>query len=499
MVAAAICAVAFALGLIFHEPLSETGFLTFFPVLFLAAWWGGRGPGLLATALGTLAGIYLFQEPFSVMLTSYEPLLETTLFALTGVLIALLSGQLHAARQDAEEREALATGLQTELGAILSTVADGIAATNADGRILYANDATARLFGLAGSPELIGLSLRDLFERVTVENEAGQHQSWSKLPFEAALANGVAAQSLVLLKGQDDSDRWVVFSVQPVVKGAGQAEMMIVVMADISSIKRAEQEHDTWMQALAHDLKSPLAAVRMSVQLGLRRLKHGNNTAAAEALTMGVASSDRLANMIDQLTDLARLRIHGALDLNLAPCDVVALAREAVRGAATTSPLHQVQLDCALAEIRIVADAERLRRVFENLLGNAIKYSPSGGPVEVKVYPEGDQVVVSISDTGIGIASEDLGRVFERFRRGGNVGAVEGSGLGLSFCQSAIAAHGGQLAIDSTVGLGTTVTVRLPVAPPEAVESAPLAAADGHPVSASHEQESTPTKRSWGE
>ena len=328
VVATAICAAVFALDLLFHEPLSETGFLTFFPVVFLAAWWGGRGPGLFATALGTLAGEYLFQAPaFSLSVASWKDLLEVTLFAITGVVIALLAGQLHAALEDAEELEAVALERQRQLDTILSSVADGIAAMDASGRILFANDALAKLFGMQSAQECIGLRLRDLFQRVTVEDEAGQYQSWSELPFERALATGSAVQAVIRVKNPDESDHWVVVvSKQPVIGPAGQMEMMIVAMADISSIQRAEQERDSWMQALAHDLKSPLTAALVSAQLGLRHLTYGNTTAARAALEHVVQNTGRLSGMIKQLSDLTRQRTHGTLDLRVEPCDIVALA-----------------------------------------------------------------------------------------------------------------------------------------------------------------------------
>lgn len=143
--------------------------------------------------------------------------------------------------------------------------------------------------------------------------------------------------------------------------------------------------------------------------------------------------------MIKQLSDLVRHRTHGTLDLHVEPFDLVALAHGAVQEACASTSAHEVHLKSNSAEIRIVADAERLRRVFDNLLGNAIKYSPAGGHIGSRWS-----------------------------------GAIAGSGLGLSFCQSAISAHGGQLIVDSTHGVGTTVTVYLPLAP---VGTAPL---NGH-------------------
>jgi signal transduction histidine kinase len=113
-------------------------------------------------------------------------------------------------------------------------------------------------------------------------------------------------------------------------------------------------------------------------------------------------------------------------------------------------------------------DADRLTRVLENLVANAIKYSPPGSNVVVRVdreeAPDGPVAVLSITDHGVGIPADDLPHIFERFRRGGNVaGRIAGSGLGLWGSQQIVAQHGGTIAIDSTEGKGTIVTVRLPL------------------------------------
>ena len=113
-------------------------------------------------------------------------------------------------------------------------------------------------------------------------------------------------------------------------------------------------------------------------------------------------------------------------------------------------------------------DADRLTRVLENLVANAIKYSPAGSVVVVRIdreeMPDGPVAVLSITDQGVGIPADDLPHIFERFRRGGNVAdRIAGSGLGLWGSQRIVAQHGGTIAIDSTEGQGTTVTVRLPL------------------------------------
>jgi signal transduction histidine kinase len=135
------------------------------------------------------------------------------------------------------------------------------------------------------------------------------------------------------------------------------------------------------------------------------------------------------------------------------------------QAAAAGHPLH---LESSVHDLVGLWDADRLTRVLENLVANAIKYSPAGSEVAVRVdreeTPGGPLAVLSIADQGVGIPAADLPHIFERFRRGGNVaGRIAGSGLGLWGSQRIVAQHGGTIAIDSTEGKGTTVTVRLPL------------------------------------
>lgn len=137
-------------------------------------------------------------------------------------------------------------------------------------------------------------------------------------------------------------------------------------------------------------------------------------------------------------------------------------------------------------------DADRLTRVLENLVANAVKYSPTGSSVVVRIdreeAPGGPVAVLSIADQGVGIPTDDLPHIFERFRRGGNVaGRIAGSGLGLWGSQRIVAQHGGTIAIDSTEGQGTIVTVRLPLEfndempndpPPAPIETSAARSAD---------------------
>jgi len=171
--------------------------------------------------------------------------------------------------------------------------------------------------------------------------------------------------------------------------------------------------------------------------------------------------------MLNELLDVVRLRGGQALSLQPAPCDLVALAREVVAQHQPRSEHHTLTLVSDEAALVGEWDSERLERVLGNLVGNAIKYSPQGGPVTVRVLCEGEPptAVVSVEDQGLGIPAADLPYVFTYFRRGRNVPAdVRGSGVGLASARQLVEQHGGTITVESEEGRGSRFTVRLPLA-----------------------------------
>jgi signal transduction histidine kinase len=186
-----------------------------------------------------------------------------------------------------------------------------------------------------------------------------------------------------------------------------------------------------------------------------------------------------MGQQLDELLDAARLEAGQPLELRRAPTDAVALARRVAAEQQATTERHRVRVETALSELTGAWDAVRLGRVLDNLLANAIKYSPAGGEVVVTVAREDDPAgedgavgawaVLAVTDLGLGIPAADLPRIFERFRRAGNVaGRIGGTGIGLASARQLVEQHGGALTAESVEGAGSTFTVRLPLAGPGA-------------------------------
>jgi signal transduction histidine kinase len=246
----------------------------------------------------------------------------------------------------------------------------------------------------------------------------------------------------------------------------------VAALQDITPIKELERQKDAFLAAASHDLKNPLAIVKAQAQLLMRRARRSDNPDTS-AMVDGLRSIDqatrRLAGMVNELLDVARVQMGRPIELDPRPMDLASLAREAAADIQLSTDRHEIVVDGAQEAIAGSWDRERVERVLVNLLTNAIKYTPEGGRVVLSLGREsvGDQewALLSVRDTGIGIPASDIPHVFERFYRGSNVvGRIEGAGIGLSGAGQIVEKHGGRIEVESVEGQGTTFTVRLPIA-----------------------------------
>jgi signal transduction histidine kinase len=231
---------------------------------------------------------------------------------------------------------------------------------------------------------------------------------------------------------------------------------------------------DTFLATISHDLKNPLATIGAQAQL-LRRLAASAEDSAQdrERLRAGIAriesTVERMTRMIDGLLDVTRLELGGRFELQRTSVDLVEVTRRVVAEHQERAPRHRIQV-AGEATLTGNWDLARIERALDNLVGNAVKYSPDGGIITVLCVRERDELdewaILSVRDHGVGIPASDLGSVFERFHRAGNVGQISGTGIGLAMIHDVIGLHGGTIDVESTEGVGSTFTVRLPVGLP---------------------------------
>ena len=246
-----------------------------------------------------------------------------------------------------------------------------------------------------------------------------------------------------------------------------------------------------FLSMASHELRTPLTAVSGFIQVAKRRMQrateHGGEVdwkteaaKATETLELAQRQSRRLARLVDELLDVSRLQL-GRVELHVAELDLVPALREIVDRMRLLTSTHEFDVDSQLERATIRADADRIDQVFENLIGNAVKYSPAGSRIGVTMDRVGGDVHVAISDQGIGIERDELDRIFNIFYRSPDprAGHVGGLGLGLYISREIVTRHGGRLWAESA-SAGSIFHVSLPLAPvsPEAATS-PAAATRG--------------------
>ncbi len=228
------------------------------------------------------------------------------------------------------------------------------------------------------------------------------------------------------------------------------------VTRDLSETKRIEQAQRSFFRAFNHDFRAPVTALKGFAEL----LRTAGDVQREVLIDRLERNADRLLDMTQQLINYAQLRSN-VTDLEPEPLAVTELVRETVADMGSVMDTSRISVeDTADA---VLADRGSMERVLGNLLGNAVKYSPQG-PITIGAETHGDRVQIAVSDHGRGIAPEDLEVIFNEFERGRLAKADGGTGLGLASVKSIITQQHGRVWIDSTVGLGTTVTVELPAA-----------------------------------
>lgn len=251
-----------------------------------------------------------------------------------------------------------------------------------------------------------------------------------------------------------------------------EAEPAALVMhQDVTALKEAEQLKDEFISIAAHELRTPLAILKGFVQTLLSQTARGKGSKLSEWQQKSLQgidlATDRLVDLAEDLLDVTRLQA-GRLELQPEPADLVALARRVLARRQLTTERHTLTLVTALEHVVVYADPRRMEQVLSNLVGNAIKYSPEGGAIEVTIRAEHEthEALLSVCDQGIGIPLREQAQVFERFVRAGNAQAygIRGTGLGLYLCRELIEEHGGRIWLESAVGQGSTFFVALPLA-----------------------------------
>jgi cell cycle sensor histidine kinase DivJ len=454
-----------------------------------AALFGSRGfmlragwiaVGALLAAIG-LHGLGLFAET-RLWTGEAMPLLAMSALAQALVVTAVLLRRRHA-----EEREHRISDARSQL--LLDHVGDLVTWHDAGGAVVFANAAARTLAG-ADPRELLG---RGLFDRVHI---ADRPLFLKALSDAAHGEEGVTAcfRTLFVPRDADGEARlpvslWLEMQACRVA-GAAAADgaAVVCVMRDVTERRAAEETRERghaealrandikgqFLATVSHELRTPLnAIIGFSEMLSAEDNGWLDAQKRLEYARIIHASGHHLLDVVNTLLDISKIE-SGAMTIEREPLDLAAMAQDCCTLMALRAETGGIALERVVGPglPALEGDRRALKQVVLNLLSNAIKFTPAGGRVTLAVVRDGDTIDLSVSDTGIGIAAADLPRLGDPFfqAKGAYDRTHEGTGLGLSVVRGLVGLHGGRLTVESAPGIGTRVSVRLPVGGTEGVE-----------------------------
>ncbi|MCU7722862.1 ATP-binding protein [Actinoplanes sp. KI2] len=254
----------------------------------------------------------------------------------------------------------------------------------------------------------------------------------------------------------------------------------------VARMQEVDAAKTEFLSTVSHELRTPLTSVSGYLEVLVDQEAGPLNLTQERMLGVIDNNVERLRLLIEDLLLVSRIEA-GRLSITDNALDLGRVAREACAAVQPTAEKAGVTLTCVIDQpITIRGDLEHLDRVVLNVLSNAVKFTPSGGTVTVTAHTSGAYAVLTVQDTGIGIPADDLPHLFTRFFRAGNAvrQAIPGTGLGLAIVSSIVERHGGTVTLDSEEGVGTTVTIRLPITQPGSDRAAPDRLTNVHEYSA---------------
>ncbi len=343
-----------------------------------------------------------------------------------------------------------------------------------EGKYLLANPAFGRMVGRPVG-EILGRRDGEIFDAETARRIQAQDQE--VLSSEAPLSYEIAIHTP---RGDDrifDSSKYPYYS------SDGELIGVMVISRDVTErhhleaklreqyekLKELDKLKGDFVNAVSHDLRTPLTSILGYAEF-LEDGLGGSLTEQQRAFVAQIAkSSERLEGMVNDLLDVARLDA-GTFRLHCEEVDLAERVREMVESLRPQATDRRLTLQAAVSgsALRMVLDPQRIDRVLANLIGNAMKFTPEGGRIEVRLREDADGVLCEVEDTGIGIAAEDIPKLFQRFTQlAAGARMKAGTGLGLSISKAQVEAHGGTVGVRSEPGKGSTFWFRLPRGVPE--------------------------------
>ncbi len=340
-------------------------------------------------------------------------------------------------------------GERNKLSTLFTYMADGVVAFDKSGHILHMNPAAQQMLGMEFGPELI---YTQVFPNLNVEeSDLGEGGRYIEIDYAA---NKRILKILLAMFGTAEDEN----------------SGIMAVLHDITEQKKLDSSRREFVANVSHELRTPLTNVKGYTETLLDAGDELDGETRRNFLQVIYNESDRMTHIVKDLLTLSQLD-YGKMDMEMSPIPVKLIVQNIASAMLIEARGQGLTLETKLEEPLplILADRNRMEQVIANIVSNAIKYNRPGGTVTLSAFSQEDKAVIKVQDTGIGIPQEDIPRLFERFYRVDKARSRErgGTGLGLAIAKEIVEQHQGTIGVESQLDAGTTVTITLPVCPPD--------------------------------
>lgn len=364
--------------------------------------------------------------------------------------IGELAQALNSMSEEIKEKIDKINSEGAKLDLVLSSMFEGVIVTDERERIILMNPSLRKLFFLDFDP--VGKKPLEVIRNTAVQDMVDRIVGGKQRLATEEIVINLPEEKILKVNGV------------PIIRN-DRLEGAILVFHDITEIRHLEKIRQDFVANVSHELRTPISSIKGYAETLLEGALDDKDH-AKEFIGIILQDSNRLASLINDLLDLSRIE-SGKMKMIFLSLDSALLLKRAVAVMDNQAKVKSIslKLDLPPALPKIKGDEARFLQVMINLLDNAIKYTPQGGKVIVSAKAVSDVLEIDISDTGIGIASEDLPRIFERFYRVDKARSRElgGTGLGLSIVKHIVQAHGGQVRVVSELGKGSTFSFTIPL------------------------------------
>lgn len=352
----------------------------------------------------------------------------------------------------------------------LNAITDGVVLIDESGLIKFANPAAATMVGYGSPTNMIGMNYQTVLRFETTEGVAVPADQ-STLA-QAVVANQpLTTRNYVLVSAQSERKAAIALTLIPT---GGPKDNKIITFRDITTELEEEEKQSDFISTASHEMRTPVASIEGYLGLALNPQTATIDERAKKYLEAAHASSQHLGRLFKDLLDVTKLD-DGRLKVHEVPVEIVSVVREMAN--AREKDMHAKHLKYSFGTtgpvtgdkqidqlVYAAVDLDFLREILDNLIENAIKYTPDGGEIWVNARGDGDKVLINVTDTGIGVSPEDAGHIFQKFYRVDNsqTRQIGGTGLGLYLVKQRVEAMGGRVWVESSFGDGSTFFVSLP-------------------------------------